>query len=80
MKTKIVWFLLTVCVLLAFRDNMSADAGKGKLTKLGKLLTEYNNKFARCCRIIECVFPKRCVVVMRGQTNCMCINAKQVFH
>ena len=76
-----VSFILTLCVLLAMNDNMTANAGYGKLRKLIQECEGKIKKLLReCCFDIQCFTPDTCAPVPSGRDYCRCIKANDSFY
>ena len=75
MKMKVVPFVLSLCVLLAILDNMSAEAGFG-LTKLEKM-EKKAKKFARCCKKLNCYLPDVCYPSIFNNKLCDCYRKNE---
>ena len=66
MKTKMLLIVVTFCVLVVFRENMSVEADVPKVMR----------NYFKCCKAIKCLLPKICEVTTFFPFTCRCAGIK----
>ena len=75
MKSNMISFIVTLCVLLAFHEEMIVDAGR--LNKIKNIMKPYDKdmkKLHKCCAKIKCFRPDQCIATSLSRMKCRCIK------